>query len=224
MAQEIEKKFLVKGDFKGEAFKATRITQGYLSSVPERTVRVRVKGDKGFITIKGIGNASGAARFEWEKEIPVYSIVIKSTKPGTKTADITETKAYGVAQISDILTINEFAKHIAEHGTLYSRDVIQGVLIKMVDCMRELLLEGKKIQLGDLGSFGIGLSTKGANTAALFTAENIKKVNVNWERGKLFKNLRDDAIFNLVPSRKAQEDALADAKRQETLQPEEDGD
>ena len=71
MAQEIEKKFLVKGEFKGEAFKATRITQGYLSSVPERTVRVRVKGDKGFITIKGIGNASGAARFEWEKEITV---------------------------------------------------------------------------------------------------------------------------------------------------------
>lgn len=71
---EIEKKFLVKGDFKKDAFKATRITQGYLSSVPERTVRVRVKGDKGFITIKGIGNASGAARFEWEKEIPVEEV------------------------------------------------------------------------------------------------------------------------------------------------------
>ena len=66
MAKEIERKFLVKGDFKPEAFKATRITQGYLSSVPERTVRVRVKGDKGFITIKGIGNASGASRYEWE--------------------------------------------------------------------------------------------------------------------------------------------------------------
>ena len=74
MAQEIEKKFLVMGDFKPEAFKQTRITQGYLSSVPERTVRVRVKGDKGFITIKGIGNASGAARFEWEKEIPVDEV------------------------------------------------------------------------------------------------------------------------------------------------------
>ena len=74
MAQEIEKKFLVKGDFNAEAFKATRITQGYLSSVPERTVRVRVKGEKGFITIKGIGNASGAARFEWEKEIPVAEV------------------------------------------------------------------------------------------------------------------------------------------------------
>ena len=74
MAKEIERKFLVKGDFKDEAFKATRITQGYLSSVPERTVRVRVKGDKGFITIKGIGNASGASRYEWEKEIPVEDV------------------------------------------------------------------------------------------------------------------------------------------------------
>ena len=47
-----------------------------------------------------------------------YSIVIRGTKPGTKTEDITETKAYGVAQISENLTINDFAKHIAEHGTL----------------------------------------------------------------------------------------------------------
>jgi adenylate cyclase len=84
MAQEIEKKFLVKGEFKGEAFKATRITQGYLSSVPERTVRVRVKGDKGYITIKGIGNQSGASRFEWEKEIPVSEVkeLLQICEPG----------------------------------------------------------------------------------------------------------------------------------------------
>ena len=74
MAQEIERKFLVKGEFKSEAFKATRIIQGYLSSVPKRTVRVRVKGEKGYITIKGIGNKSGASRFEWEKEIPVEEV------------------------------------------------------------------------------------------------------------------------------------------------------
>ncbi|PTL34045.1 adenylate cyclase [Prevotella sp. oral taxon 376] len=84
MAQEIERKFLVKGDFKSEAFKATRITQGYLCSVPERTVRVRVKGDKGFITIKGIGNESGASRFEWEKEILVAEVqdLLKLCEPG----------------------------------------------------------------------------------------------------------------------------------------------
>jgi adenylate cyclase len=74
MAQEIERKFLVQADFKAAAKKQTRITQGYLSSVPERTVRVRIKGDKGFITIKGIGNASGASRYEWEKEIPTTEV------------------------------------------------------------------------------------------------------------------------------------------------------
>jgi adenylate cyclase len=75
MGKEIERKFLVKSDaFKAAATKSKRITQGYISSVPERTVRVRIKGDKGFITIKGIGNESGASRFEWEKEIPVEEI------------------------------------------------------------------------------------------------------------------------------------------------------
>jgi len=84
MAQEIERKFLVKGDFKADAFKATRITQGYLCSVPERTVRVRVKGEKGYITIKGIGSASGASRFEWEKEIPVDEVrqLLEICEPG----------------------------------------------------------------------------------------------------------------------------------------------
>ncbi len=84
MAQEIERKFLVRGDFKAGVTKATRITQGYLSSVPERTVRVRVKGDKGYITVKGIGSDSGASRFEWEKEIPVEDVreLLKICEPG----------------------------------------------------------------------------------------------------------------------------------------------
>jgi len=84
MAQEIERKFLVKGDFKPLVVKETRITQGYLSSVPERTVRVRIKGDKMFITIKGIGNESGASRYEWEKEIPVDEVkeLLKNMRTG----------------------------------------------------------------------------------------------------------------------------------------------
>jgi adenylate cyclase len=84
MAKEIERKFLVKGDFKPSVSKSTRIVQGYLSSVPERTVRVRIKGDKGFLTIKGIGNASGASRYEWEKEIPLAETeeLLKICEPG----------------------------------------------------------------------------------------------------------------------------------------------
>jgi adenylate cyclase len=69
---EIERKFLTTSEaFKKEAFTQNRIAQGYLSSVPERTVRVRIKGDKGFLTIKGASNETGLSRFEWEKEIPV---------------------------------------------------------------------------------------------------------------------------------------------------------
>lgn len=67
---EIERKFLViSNDFITESFYQSRIVQGYLSSVPERTVRVRIKGEKGFLTVKGKGNESGMSRLEWEKEI-----------------------------------------------------------------------------------------------------------------------------------------------------------
>lgn len=67
--QEIERKFLVKGNFKKFVSKETKIVQGFLSTVPERTVRIRIKGDQGFLTVKGIGNKSGASRYEFEKEI-----------------------------------------------------------------------------------------------------------------------------------------------------------
>lgn len=69
---EIERKFLVKSDdFKEQAFAKNKIAQGYLSSVPERTVRVRIKGEKAFLTIKGIGQQGGMSRFEWENQIPL---------------------------------------------------------------------------------------------------------------------------------------------------------
>lgn len=67
---EIERKFLVNSKvFKDVAFKSTRITQGFLNTNKERTVRVRIKGEKGFITVKGLSNMEGLSRFEWEKEI-----------------------------------------------------------------------------------------------------------------------------------------------------------
>ena len=69
---EIERKFLVNSDqFKTLAFAKNHIAQGYLNSHPERTVRIRIKGESGFLTIKGKGNESGLSRFEWETEIPL---------------------------------------------------------------------------------------------------------------------------------------------------------
>lgn len=69
---EIERKFLVTSDAFLKSFsKQNRIVQGYLSSSPERTVRIRIKGENGYITIKGESNESGLSRFEWEKEISI---------------------------------------------------------------------------------------------------------------------------------------------------------
>ncbi|MGB1042060.1 MAG: CYTH domain-containing protein [Tenacibaculum sp.] len=70
MTLEIERKFLVtSNNYKQEAYKKNYIKQGFLSSVKERVVRVRIKDDQGFLTIKGVSNQNGTTRFEWEKEI-----------------------------------------------------------------------------------------------------------------------------------------------------------
>jgi adenylate cyclase len=70
MSSEIERKFLVCGEFRSEATESSEIVQGYLSSSPGRTVRVRIRGEKGYITVKGRADKSGIERYEWEKEIP----------------------------------------------------------------------------------------------------------------------------------------------------------
>lgn len=70
MPQEIERKFLVTGEYKSQAYAASHIVQGYLCSASGRTVRVRIRDNKGFLTIKGASNATGTTRYEWEKELP----------------------------------------------------------------------------------------------------------------------------------------------------------
>lgn len=68
---EIERKFLVNSnEYKNKAHKSIKIAQGYLSKDPERTVRIRICDDRGFITIKGVSSEDGLSRYEWEKEIP----------------------------------------------------------------------------------------------------------------------------------------------------------
>jgi len=98
MFREIERKFLVAGDFRSSVTGSMRITQGYLSSVPERTVRVRIMGERGFITVKGKSSASGASRFEWEKEISVEEAgkLLDLCEPGIidKTRHIVEVEGY----------------------------------------------------------------------------------------------------------------------------------
>ena len=83
---EIERKFLVTSDaFKAEAHRHTRIVQGFLNTHPERTVRVRLKGDNGFLTVKGKSSENGLTRFEWETNISKAEAeaLLKLCEPGT---------------------------------------------------------------------------------------------------------------------------------------------
>jgi adenylate cyclase len=130
MAQEIERKFLVSGDYKSHIKKSVRIVQGYLSSVPERNVRVRIKGEKGFLTVKGIGNASGASRFEWEIEIKKEDVenLLELCEPGV---------------INKTRNIVEVGKHIFEVDEFYGEN--EGLTLAEV----ELTSEDEKFEKPD---------------------------------------------------------------------------
>ncbi|GAL62178.1 CYTH domain-containing protein [Algibacter lectus] len=103
---EIERKFLVKSEaFKKEAFKQTRISQGFLNTDKARTVRVRLKGEQGFITIKGASSKSGLSRFEWEKEIPKQEAeaLLELCEPS-----IIDKTRYEIKQGQHIYEVDEF--------------------------------------------------------------------------------------------------------------------
>ena len=113
-------------------------------------------------------------------------------------------KAYASMQLTGVLNINELSKHIQDHNSVFSRGTIVGCITEMVDCIREMLLQGYKIDLGDLGSFVPSLTSLGAKTKDEFTAANIKDLNVNFQIGDGLENLRRDAQFERTISRKAQ--------------------
>ncbi len=113
-------------------------------------------------------------------------------------------KAYANAQYSDVMTLDEFAEHISTHGSVYSRADIAAVLTLAVDCMREQLLAGQKVQLGDLGSFYLNIHSAGADKASDFNpATHVKDVKVRWSNGRMLRGLLPEVVFNLVPTRRA---------------------
>jgi CYTH domain-containing protein len=103
---ETERKFLVISDaFKKEAHKKDRITQGFLSSNPDRSVRIRLKGNHGYITVKGPSSPSGMSRFEWEKEISIPEA--KSLLNLCETGIIDKVR-YEIKTDSHIVEVDEF--------------------------------------------------------------------------------------------------------------------
>lgn len=131
----------------------------------------------------------------------------QGTTPKTEDTDLVKTeqqKVFAVAQYAEVMDLSKFAKHISTHGCVYGHADINAVLNIAVDHIREELLEGKKIRLGALGDFYITLSSNGVADASTFTAQNITDMKVQWEPGPDFKNLINEAEFNLVAPRSAQ--------------------
>lgn len=118
-------------------------------------------------------------------------------------------KAYANLQLTGNVDINELAEHITEHNSVFSKGTIVGILTELGVCMRELILQGYKILLGEIGTFAPAISSEGAETKEDFSATNIKTMGINFQPGIAFDNLRRDAQFQKTITRKAAAAALA---------------
>ena len=124
-------------------------------------------------------------------------------------------KAYAYLQQTGTVSLAKLAQHIKEHGSPYGRDVILGVITAIVDCTKEFLSQGFKVDLGDLGAFTPSIKSEGqgdrtnedgTTTPALkaFSSDNIIGLRVGYRMSEIFDDLRTEAEFQKVASRKAQ--------------------
>lgn len=133
--QEIERKFLVNSlKFKEEAITSFEIAQGFLNTHAERTVRVRIKGNQGFLTIKGKSSESGTSRFEWETEIAVSEAkqLLQLCEEG-----IIEKVRYNIPK----------GKHVFEVDEFFGEN--EGLLVAEVELQHENEIYEKPIWLGE---------------------------------------------------------------------------
>ena len=126
-------------------------------------------------------------------------------------------KAYARAQVRNVMELENLAEHISSHNSKYNAGDIYAVLVEMVQCTREFLLDGNKVHLGKLGYFSPAIRSIGADSIAEFSANNIRSLTVHWSKGPSFVNLKDDAEFNFVPTRAAQDLLKKAVKTGETV-------
>ena len=117
-------------------------------------------------------------------------------------------KTYATAQYDRVMELEEFAEHISEHNSKYSEADIMAVIIMMVKCLRECILDGKKVRLGKLGDFWVTLTSNGVEDGKLFTAANITSCNILFTPGKDFVDLLTSAEFRVVATRALQAAAV----------------
>ena len=117
-------------------------------------------------------------------------------------------KAYARVQINEVISTKKFVGHISDHNGVFSKGTVKGVTTDLVNCLREMLVAGNKVEIEGLGTFGISLTSEGAESLEKFTSANIKAVNVVYTPSEDLQDLIQDATFTQVSSRRVQAAAL----------------
>ncbi|MBQ8007988.1 MAG: DNA-binding protein [Bacteroidaceae bacterium] len=139
-----------------------------------------------------------------------YSLVKRYSKVGDKTSPMMN---YAKFQATKEMSLDEFAEHIASHGSVYSKGDIYAILTMAVDCLREQLLAGMRVCLGDLGLFYLSIQGKGAPEGTTYNPTALVKcLRVIWVPGDDFSNLVQDAEYKHVPTLKDRRKLLAAKK------------
>ena len=95
-------------------------------------------------------------------------------------------KTYGRLVYQDTINTSDLCRHMMKHGTIFTSDVVKGVVEKFINCFEELLMEGNKIKLDGLGTFYLSINTEGVANEKDFTANNVKAIRVKFigDQGK----------------------------------------
>lgn len=145
-----------------------------------------------------------------------YSLTRRSTNPSDKDS---EKKVFPIAQRGETVNLVQLSAHIHEHGSPFSEGTIHGILVDMVDCIKEQMLLGNFVLLDGLARFFYTLSAEGIDDPEKFDASMIKQVNIRCSVDAEFQNtLNNKAKFVYTASRKeqaqarkAEKEALSDA-------------
>ena len=118
--------------------------------------------------------------------------------------DAGKKKYYATAVQDRTMEFEDFVTHIAEHNSPYSRGTVHGVLMDTLDCLQELILDGKSVRFSNLGLFSLGMSSRGEETASKVTAQSIEGVHLilrntkGWSNAELKKKCRIELLDNHV--------------------------
>ena len=128
-----------------------------------------------------------------------YSLTLCQVRPGKPEQG---NKTYPKAQYAQLLNLDAMAEHMTSHDSKYNKGDIMAMATQLTTCIREQLLMGNKVVLGDLGAFYVSLVSDAANNAESFHTNLIKKVKVKWDPSDKFSNLINEAQFTFAGSRK----------------------